>query len=156
MACSPIPSATSGGDNSGLADPETLAVTAAGDALYANVEADAAIAHFDREPFVAPPPPDTTPPETAITGRPKPNTKHRRASFSFLSNESGSSFQCAIDAEQFLPCGSPHATGKLRRRRHIFQVRAIDASDNVDPTPATAGWKIRRHKRHHRHRHHHS
>jgi hypothetical protein len=145
-ACDPIPSATATGDNSGLADPETVAVTADGQALVTNVEADSALASFQREPFVAPPPPDTLAPETTIIERPRRNTLKRRATFSFISTESGSSFVCSVDGDAFLPCGSPTTTRKLRRRRHTFAVSAVDAAGNEDDTPAMARWKIRRHK----------
>lgn len=145
--CAAITSATANGDNSGLFDPETLALTTDGDSLYANVEADTSIAHFTREPFIAPPAADTTAPDTTLTARPKSNTKQRRASFSFISTEAGSTFLCAIDEEAFVSCSSPLTTRKLRRRRHTFQVRAIDSAGNADSTPATANWKVRRKKR---------
>jgi hypothetical protein len=146
-ACAPAASATASGDNSGLFDPETVAISSDGRSLYANVEADSAITHFSREPFPAAPPPDVTAPDTTITGRPKRNTKQRRATFSFISTESGSTFVCSLDFDGFTPCGSPTRTRKLRRRRHTFEVRAIDAAGNVDSTPATVKWKVRRHKR---------
>ena len=146
-ACQPIGSATASGDDSGLADPETVAITADGTSLIASVEADSALAGFAREPFVAPPPPDTLAPETTITRRPKPNSKKRRAIVSFISNEPGSSFECSLDDDPFFGCNSPLRTRKLRRRRHTFEVRAVDAADNADPTPARAKWKVRRKKR---------
>jgi hypothetical protein len=146
-ACVAVDPATASGDNSGLADPETVAVSPDGTSLYANVELDSAVAWFSREPLVAGPAPDTIAPDTTITGRPKPNTKRRRATFSFISTESGSSFVCSLDFDGFQPCGSPVRTRKLRRRRHTFEVRAVDAAGNFDSTPATAKWKVRRHKR---------
>ncbi len=146
-ACAPVASATASGDDSGLADPETVALSPDGISLYANVELDSAIARFSREPTVAGPAPDTTAPDTTITRRPRPNSKQRRASFSFISTESGSTFVCALDFEGFLPCSSPVTTRKLRRRRHTFEVGAVDAAGNLDATPASARWKVRRHKR---------
>jgi hypothetical protein len=146
-ACNPIPGATVSGAASGLADPETVALAADGSSLYASVEADAALARFAREPLVAPPAPDTIAPETTLTDRPRANTKKRRARFSFIYTESGSRLICSIDGEAFSACTSPTTTRKLRRRRHTFEVSAVDVAGNADETPAIARWKVRRKKR---------
>ena len=49
-SCTLIPSATSGGDNSGLNDPTGLTISPDGSYLYAAVEGDNAVARFDRDP----------------------------------------------------------------------------------------------------------
>jgi hypothetical protein len=83
------------------------------------------------------------PPETAITAKPRKKTRKRSATFQFVSDEPASTFECQLDRGPFSPCSSPHRLRKLKRRKHTFQVRAIDAAANVDPTPALRKWKIR-------------
>lgn len=92
-------------------------------------------------------PPDTDPPETTITKAPKPKLKTKKksakVSFSFASDESGGGYECALDEEQFAPCTSP-LTHKVKKGRHTFSVRALDAAGNADPTPATTTFKVKR------------
>jgi len=95
---------------------------------------------------------DFAPPETKITVGPADGTIVGDAppSFEFVSSESGSTFQCrAYDPSSpdpgapdkvFRPCTSPYqpdsgsfALGQATQ----FEVRAIDSSGNVDPSPAT-------------------
>ncbi len=87
---------------------------------------------------------DTTPPETSIAKAPKRKSATRRARIEFSASEAGSTFECKLDKAEFGPCTSPAKLKKLRRGRHRFEVRAIDAAGNVDPTPAKAGWRVRR------------
>lgn len=89
---------------------------------------------------------DTDPPETQITKGPRKKSKKRKATFEFSSDESGSTFQCSVDGEGFAPCTSPFED-KVKRRRHTFEVRATDPAGNVDPTPATWAWKVKRKRR---------
>ena len=86
---------------------------------------------------------DCAPPETTITKRPKDKTKRKQAEFEFISSEPGSSFECAQDGSPFAACTSP-LIRKVGKGKHAFQVRAIDAVGNVDGTPATAQWKVKR------------
>jgi Thrombospondin type 3 repeat len=92
-----------------------------------------------------PPPPaaDTSPPDTQITQRPKKKTRKRRATFAFTSSEPGSTFECKLDGRQFAPCSSP-LTVKVKLGKHSFQVRARDAAGNVDGSPATDTWKVKK------------
>jgi lysophospholipase L1-like esterase len=105
-----------------------------------------------------PPPPhpsrplggDTAPPDTRITAGPKAKTKKKSASFGFASTEPGSTFECSLDghalrggAGAYGPCASPLAL-KAKKGRHAFSVRAKDAAGNVDPTPATYSWRVRK------------
>ena len=91
---------------------------------------------------VAPPPADTTPPETTITSGPTGNTTATTASFGFGSSESGSSFQCRIDAGSFAACTSAQSYSGVAVGTHTFQTRATDAAGNVDPTPASRSWTV--------------
>jgi hypothetical protein len=93
--------------------------------------------------------PDTTPPETVIDSGPPAKTKKKQAKFTFSSNESPVAFQCKLDDSAFVSCASP-ATFTVKRGKHTLQVRAVDASINTDPTPASYSWKVKkkRHKHH--------
>ena len=105
------------------------------------------------EAAAAPPPPDTSPPDTRIvrTSR-KPSGKgHVLFVARFASSEEGSTFECRLESGRFRPCASPFKR-KLSVGRHRFEVRAVDAAGNVDPTPAKAYFAVLRAKRH---RHHH-
>ncbi len=86
--------------------------------------------------------PDTTPPDTQITGAPPTSTASTTATFTFSSTESGSTFQCALDGAAFTACTSPREYTGLSVAAHLFAVRAIDLSGNIDLTPASYAWTI--------------
>lgn len=83
-------------------------------------------------------PPDTKAPQTTISKR---YLAVGTAKFWFGSSEPGS-FLCRLDKGPFKPCGSPRAYKGLKSGRHTFKVKAVDAAGNVDPTPATAHFKL--------------
>jgi len=85
---------------------------------------------------------DPTPPDTTITGGPSGSTNSTDASFTFGSSETGSSFQCSLDGGGFGGCGSPAVYHNLSFATHSFQVRAIDSSGNIDPSPAARSWTV--------------
>ena len=85
---------------------------------------------------------DTTPPETTITGGPDEVTNATSATFTFTSNEAGSTFQCRLDAAAFAACTSPRTLTGLAAGSHSFEVRAIDSANNTDPSPASLSWVI--------------
>jgi hypothetical protein len=88
------------------------------------------------------PPPDTTAPDTTMTGQPANPTSSTSASFTLSSSESGSTFQCSLDGAPFTACSSPAAYSGLALGSHTFAARAIDAAGNVDLTPASHAWVI--------------
>ncbi len=98
----------------------------------------------------ADPPTDTSAPDTTITKRPKDSVKtpKKRAKLSFeFSSEPGSSFECSLDGASFEPCTSPDVEkikAKPKAKHHEFAVRAADAAGNVDPTPATDEFSVKR------------
>jgi hypothetical protein len=99
----------------------------------------------------APTPPSTTPtdttaPDTTITKGPKKKTTKKKATFEFTSTEAGSSFECSLNGAPFAPCTSPTAV-KAKKGKNTFQVRAKDAAGNVDPTPASQSWKLKKKKK---------
>jgi hypothetical protein len=84
-----------------------------------------------------------TPPETTITKGPKNKTKKKKATFEFTATEP-STFQCQLDNKQALkPCTSP-ARVRVKKGKHNFAVFATDAAGNVDGTPATDDWKVKK------------
>ncbi len=87
--------------------------------------------------------PDTTAPETTIDSKPPDPSTSATASFTYHSNEGGSSFECALDGSGFAACPAAGITyGGLANGPHSFQVRAIDPSANVDPTPAGYSFSV--------------
>ncbi|HET7854951.1 MAG TPA: Ig-like domain-containing protein, partial [Gaiellaceae bacterium] len=84
---------------------------------------------------------DGTAPETTLASAPSARTTLTSATFTFSADEPAA-FQCKLDAAAFAPCVSPKPLTGLRRTAHIFEVRAIDAAGNVDPTPAILRWTI--------------
>src|SRR3954452_23720532 len=89
-----------------------------------------------------PPPADTTAPDTTITSGQTGTTSATTASFAFTSSETGSTFQCKLDAGAWATCTSPKAYSGLTTGSHTFSVRATDAAANTDSTPATQTWTI--------------
>ncbi len=86
-------------------------------------------------------PADTTPPDTSITDGPAATTASTTASFIFSSTESGSSFECKLDAGAFEPCSRPKGYSGLGKGAHTFAVRAVDAAANVGAS-STWRWTI--------------
>ncbi len=85
---------------------------------------------------------DFTPPATTIASGPADPTNLASATFTFSSDEPGSTFACALDGAAFTTCSSPKTYSGLTAGSHMFQVRAIDLAGNVDPTPAATTWTI--------------
>ena len=75
-------------------------------------------------------------------GSPPATTQATTQSFDFSASESGSSFQCKLDAGSFGTCSAPKAYSGLAVGAHSFEVRATDAAGNVDPTPAIRSWTV--------------
>jgi hypothetical protein len=76
---------------------------------------------------------ETTPPQASITSGPSQGsvTKDATPSFSFSSNEAGSTFICRFDAQPYSPCASPFTrSSPLSNGTHAFFVKAIDAPGN--------------------------
>jgi large repetitive protein len=84
---------------------------------------------------------DTTPPTIAITDGPTDPTNDSSASFSFTTNEPGSSFTCRRDGLAFSSCTSPKNYGGLADGLHTFEVRATDSLGNIGPV-TTYSWTI--------------
>ncbi len=85
---------------------------------------------------------DTTPPQTTIDSGPSGTTSDNTPTYTFSSSEPGSSFQCRVDGGAWASCSSPHTTAALADGPHTFEVRAIDAAGNPDPSPASRSFTI--------------
>lgn len=130
------------------------AVSPDGLSTYVAGQNDSAISHFRREPPGGDPPtstPDTAAPDTAAGKGPKRKVKTRkrraRVSFEFSSPEPATTFECSLDSAAPNPCASPATTkvkAKRKAKRHSFEVAAIDAAGNTDPTPIVFNFKVKR------------
>jgi hypothetical protein len=86
---------------------------------------------------------DTTPPETTITSKPPDPSESTMASFTYESNEPGSTFECKLDAAEFAPCAPTGITYTgLASGTHTFEVQATDTSANTDESPAGYTWNV--------------
>ena len=85
--------------------------------------------------------PDTTPPDTTITGGP-PNTSNDNTPTFHFTSEAGATFLCRIDLDPFLSCTSPYEPGPLPDGGHVFQVKATDTSNNTEDPPEEASFTI--------------
>ncbi len=90
---------------------------------------------------------DTTPPVTSISSGPPSSGTSTSATFSFAGTDNITAanlltFQCQLDGGAYGSCTSPKAYTGLSLGAHTFNVRAIDAANNTDPTPATQTWTV--------------
>ncbi len=90
---------------------------------------------------------DTAAPETTIDKGPKHKTRKRKAKLRFSADEPGSTFECALDKHAFEACEPPVKLKRLKRRKHVFDVRATDLAGNVDRTPAVRKWRVKKRRR---------
>jgi hypothetical protein len=88
------------------------------------------------------PRPDTTAPETTIDSGPEATTTSTDPTFSFSSNEAGSTFECILDGTVYPDCISPIGFVGAALGSHTFEVRATDAAGNTDATAASHSWTI--------------
>jgi serine/threonine protein kinase len=88
---------------------------------------------------------DTSAPDTMIMTKPPDPSNNSSALFDFTRADSGTDiiqFECRLDEGNFTPCVRPTNYGGLSDGLHTFQVRAKDATGNVDPSPAIFRWTI--------------
>ncbi|MBN8867750.1 MAG: PD40 domain-containing protein [Solirubrobacterales bacterium] len=91
---------------------------------------------------------DIFPPDTTITVGPDEGSvvTSSNVGLEFESTEEGSTFECRLDAGanpgSWEDCNTPHDTGAQADGQYTFNVRAIDPSGNVDPSPATRSFVI--------------
>ena len=85
---------------------------------------------------------DTGALDTQIDSGPAGLTNDTTPTFTFSSNQEGSTFECQLDGGSFSPCSSPFTTSPLADSSHTFEVRAIDTAANTDPTPASRTFTV--------------
>ena len=83
----------------------------------------------------------TTPPDTSIDSGPPSPVNDESATFTFSSSEPGT-FDCRLDNASWSPCTTPYDATNLSDGDHTFEVRAIDADSNADPSPAIWYWTV--------------
>jgi hypothetical protein len=84
---------------------------------------------------------DTTAPDTSVDSGPSA-THHEHERDVHLRRRVGSSFECSLDEAAFAACTSPREYTALAAGAHTLRVRAKDAAENVDASPASHNWTI--------------
>jgi Ca2+-binding RTX toxin-like protein len=97
---------------------------------------------------------DDTSPRTRVTKKPRKKTTKRKAKFVFDSPTGATEFECVLDRQpndkrkgggpDFEPCTSPQVFNGLSRKRHRFEVRAIDGDGDADISPSLVKWKVKK------------
>ncbi len=85
---------------------------------------------------------DRVAPQTTIDTNPTDPSASSSASFTFSSDEGGSSFECRIDAGSWSACTSPKSYTSLTDGSHTFDVRATDVAGNQDASAASYTWLV--------------
>ena len=85
---------------------------------------------------------DTVLPHTLITSGPSGTIDDNTPTFEFDSLSPGATFECRVDDIPFETCTSPHTTAALANGEHTFEVRAVTAAGNTDPTPASRTFTV--------------
>jgi hypothetical protein len=92
---------------------------------------------------------EADPPETTIDSGPSGLTNDPTPTFTFSSDEAGSTFECSLDTgtPTFTACSGPGDShtpaAPLVDGSYTFRVRATDQAGNTDPTPATRVFEMR-------------
>jgi hypothetical protein len=91
---------------------------------------------------------DTQPPDTVISGGPSGSTTDRAASFAFAGADPSPGtalhYVCRLDGAAWSACesaGTQHYA-TLGAGSHTFDVEAVDAAGNADPSPASRSWTV--------------
>lgn len=78
------------------------------------------------------------PPRPRITQKPSDPSSSTSATFAFVDQERGVTFECRLDRGAWSACASPQDYTGLAAARHRFSVRALDAAGNRSDT---ADWE---------------
>jgi large repetitive protein len=84
---------------------------------------------------------DTDATTATITQAPSDPSNDTSPGFAFSANETGSRFECKLDAAAFATCTSPKAYTGLADGQHTFAVRATDVAGNQGAADSYA-WRI--------------
>ena len=85
---------------------------------------------------------DTTAPDTIIDNKPPLTTTDTNASFTFSATEGNVTYECKLDTGSFAACTNPKTYTALSIGQHAFEVRAKDAANNQDGSPARYVWTV--------------
>lgn len=85
---------------------------------------------------------DTTLPDTSIGTAPSGTVNVNAATLSFTGTAGTAAFECRLNGAAWEACASPKALSGLGEGPQVFEVRAKDGLDRVDPVPASAAWTI--------------
>lgn len=91
------------------------------------------------------PTPDTTSPDTMLGSGPPAETNDPNPTFGDFRTTKpgvGSTFQCQLDGEPWTFCPRSASYFSLADGSHTFDVRAVDADGNIDPTPASETFTV--------------
>lgn len=79
-----------------------------------------------------------------ITFGPASKTRLRRPTFRFLDStgQPGTRFFCRVDRQRWAQCTSPIRVRKLKRGRHVFSVKAINAVGTAGASPVKRPFKV--------------
>jgi lysophospholipase L1-like esterase len=87
---------------------------------------------------------DATPPDTQIDSAPS-DPSVVNVSFAFSSPDSSllnPGFECRLDSGEWVACSSPKNYSSLSEGSRTFQVRAVDAAGNPDPSASSYTWTV--------------
>jgi hypothetical protein len=90
-----------------------------------------------------PPPPSAGAPNTAITSiRLIKQSRQATLKFRGWGGAGALSFKCELDGGRWTSCRSAKVYRHLKRGRHSFKVKAVDARGKADSTPATRRFTV--------------
>jgi hypothetical protein len=84
---------------------------------------------------------DTVSPTVTITSGPPSLTNSRTATFTFVSNELGSTFMCSKDSGSYFDCTAPKIYTGVSDGAHTFSVVAMDRARNLSEAD-TWSWTV--------------
>jgi len=88
---------------------------------------------------------DAIAPRTSIVSGPEAMTSEAIALFEFTGSDNSNDavgFECRLDGAAFFECSSPVGFDDLAAGPHVFEVRAIDVTGNLDTTSSVHVWFI--------------
>ncbi|KRC66491.1 hypothetical protein ASE12_17980 [Aeromicrobium sp. Root236] len=121
--------------------PHTFPQLADGEHVVA-VRATDSIGNVDPDPAERTFRVDTAPPDTTINSGPSGLINDNTPEFGWDATSDAATYECHVDDKPFAACASPETTAALSDGQHTFELRAIDAAGNVDPTPAKRTFTV--------------
>jgi large repetitive protein len=85
---------------------------------------------------------DTQAPDTSTESGPSGLERSAHARITLASTETGSTFECRLDAGDWTACPSAVDLDELADGEHVLRARSRDAAGNTDPTPAERTWTV--------------